>query len=919
MELEKTLRGMSLALVLAATLASRVGADPGKHPPVTARVGAQPDGSVLLPTNQRLEASGQQIEFPGRPVALAVHPNGRTAAVLDAYYHSIVVIDLETLTVKQEFADAGVSASFAGLTYSRDGRTLYASQAKGRIVRATVAQDGTLALAGFITCLPRSSASFPGREDGDPYPGGLALASGGSRLVVALSRNNSIAIVDPVRDKLIREIPVGNAPHAVVVHGTKAYVSNQGGRRARSTDFTADSSGTPIVADPSSAFATTGTVSVVDLTMAKVVKEIEVGLQPTSLLANGDRLFVANTNGDSVSSIDLRRDQVVKTIATTPFPGALIGSSPNALAITQDGRLAVALGRNNALALYDVDGPAFRQATFSGLIPTGWYPTDVAFDRKRRRLVVANAKGRGVLGPGATIGPDPISNRSGKWVHSYLGSVSVIDLPPDAQLPDLTRAVFENNRWGALSQGGAACAAPGTASRTIAPQPIPACTGDPSVFKHVFYVIKENRTYDQILGDLRQGNGDPHLTQFGRDVTPNHHALAEEFVLLDNFYDSGSLSADGHQWVTQALVTDYLEKSFGGFVRSYPFNGGDALAYAPTGFLWDNAIRHGKSVRVYGEYVNGLRADGIEMGPWPAPMLGHGETTAGTWNDFYRDAQLLAAGRDREIHTVLEAHTDIPSLGAVINPKYPPFHEGIPDQYRAEVFLHEFEQYVAHGNLPDLVVMTLTSDHTQGTTPEYPTPRAMVADNDLALGRVVDAISHSPYWRDSVIFVIEDDAQDGVDHIDGHRMPGFVISPYTRRHAVDSHFYTQIDAMRTIEQVLGLPPMNQMDTAVEATSMRHVFTARPDFTPYRARASVVPLNELNAPLSALNGLRKAWATASRRMDFSKPDVADERLLNRAIWYSTTGFTRPYPGDARMLSPREVVSSASSEREDDVRR
>jgi YVTN family beta-propeller protein len=554
-----------------------------------------------------------------------------------------------------------------------------------------------------------------------------------------------------------------------VVAGGRAYVSNQGGRRPGASDFTNDSSGTPIVADRRSGHAITGTVSVVDLQTNREILSIEVGVQPTALALDGRQLFVANTNSDSVSVIDIAQERVVRTIAVDPFPGALLGSSPNALAV-HDGHLVVSLGRANALGVFRLGQHRWSAAALVGLIPTGWYPSALAVDPANGRLVVANGKGVGSLGPEATVGPDPATNKRGRWVHSNQGSASLIEAADMRNLDQLTRQVFANNKWDRLRRGRTYVkGADGRSWRVAIPRrekpvPLPERLGEPSVFKHVFYIIKENRTYDQIFGALPQGNGDPSLVQFGREVTPNQHALAEQFTLFDNLYDSGSNSADGHQWVTQAFVPDYLEKAFGAFTRTYPFNGGDALAYAGSGFLWDNARRHGRSVRVYGEYVNGLRAlhpnaaaalgtpaDGQEMGPWNTGFLGHGVTEAGTWSDFYQDAALLAQGRDAEMHVQLEAHSDIPSLQAVINPKYPPYHMVIPDQYRAEVFLRDFQRYVRNRNLPDLVIMALTNDHTEGTRASYPTPRAMVADNDLALGRVVDAITHSRYWKNSVI------------------------------------------------------------------------------------------------------------------------------------------------------------------------
>src|SRR5262245_86573 len=355
------------------------------------QVGRQDDGSIVVTTNQTLTPAGRQVEFRGRPLAVALSPDGRTAAFLNGTYQAIILVDVASWTVKQEFTAAGGSASFTGILYSRDGRAVYASQASGRIVVADVAPDGMLALNRFITALPKSTAPFPGREDGDPYPGGLALSDDGTILYVVLNRNNSLAVLDLRGDRIIAEIPVGNAPHAVVVAGRRAYVSNQGGRRARSSDFTNDSSGTPIVASRRSGHAITGTVSVVDLDQARTIRNIEVGVHPTALLRDGSRLFVANTNSDTVSVIDLEEERVVRTISVDPFPGALLGASPNALALSND-HLVVSLGRANALALLRLGRHRWSAAELFALVPTGWYPSALALDPRTGRLIVANGK-----------------------------------------------------------------------------------------------------------------------------------------------------------------------------------------------------------------------------------------------------------------------------------------------------------------------------------------------------------------------------------------------------------------------------------------------------------------------------------------------------------------------------------------------
>jgi YVTN family beta-propeller protein len=874
----------------------------------TQQVGRQQNGTVVTTTNQVLTPAGRQVEFEGRPVAVALSPDGKTAALLKSGA-AVIVIDLDTGAVKQKFDAAGASSSFSGILYAKDGKMFYASQADGNLIMANVAGDGTLSLAQKAK-LPPGKISYPG-SGLNPYPGGLSLSEDGKTLYICLNRNNTLGVFDLASSSLVKEIKVGNAPTNVVVAGAKAYVSNRGGRPGASGDFTVNSSGTPIVADKNSAYAVTGTVSVVDLAAGTEVKSIEVGLHPTALLLDSGRLFVANTNSDTVSVIDVTTDRVVKTIAVKPFPGVLPGSSPNALAIIDDERLVVSLGRNNAVALYSVkalksDSPGAVQ--FLGLVPTGWYPADLAADGKSRRLIVSNNKGVGALGPEGTTnaysGPEV---KKGKSALNELGSVSIIDFPTNAEVTSYTGQVMKNNNWSVLAQRGGV---KGPSARKVKPVPVPEQLGDPSVFKHVFYIIKENRTYDQILGDLPMGNGDPKLVQFGRAVTPNHHALAEQFVLFDNLYVAGSRSLDAHQWLTQSFVVDYIEKSFGGTSRSYPFAAGDSLAYPQTGFLWEDALKFGKSVRDYGEYIYNMYADGVRMGPFldkKGAIPGGGETEAGGWTAFYEDAQILGGKRPGKLHVKLESRSDIPSLDRIVCREYPGYHQAITDQYRVEVFLKEFSEYVKNGNLPSFVIMALVSDHTQGNSPGFPTPAAMMADNDLALGRVVEAISNSPYWKDSVIFAVEDDAQFGVDHVSGNRTAGFVISPYTKRGAVDSRYYTQLDMNRTIEQILGLPPLTQMDMAVDPSGMKNVFTNTPDLRPFKALPSNIALNTMNAAVGKLHGVEKDWARAMHKLDFSQLDAADEHLLNRVIWYSTNGFSTPYPGDDRVLRPDEVHS------------
>lgn len=851
--------------------------------PENAIVGRQPDGSVLVTTDQFITPAGKQIEFSGRPVAVAFSPDGRTAAFLNGSRGSfIILVDLATGTLKQEFNPTNGGTSFEGIVYSKDGRKLFASDASSRLVIANVADDGTLSLD--------TSVSLPARS----YPGGLALSENGQTLYIALSRNNTLGVFNVASRELVAEIPVGNAPHAVVVAGEKAYVSNQGGRKAGEGDFTNDSSGTAIVADPETGGSVTGTISVVDLVNQTAVKNISVGLQPTGMMKHKDYLFVANTHSDSISAINTNSDQVVKTIDIKPFAKAPFGSLPNAVAMVGDNQLIVSLGTANALAVYDWQG-ADKPVHLQGLVPTGWYPGALAVDSERQQLVVANVKGVGSLGPDFTLTLGGIT-KTGKSGYAYLGSTSLIPYPSFQVLPSYTALVVRNNGWVRKESNR-----PGKLDAPA--RAIPQRIGEPSPIKHVFYIIKENRTYDQVFGDDPRGNGDSNLVLFGAAVTPNLHALTRQFPLLDNFYDSGAISADGHQWNVQAIASDYIEKAFGNFLRSYPFNGGDSLAYAPSGFLWQNAIKYGKSVRVYGEYANQFSLAPDATGEF------------GRWIDWYNDALILEGKQSGELHVpvgTFQTKSDVPSLDRLLNRDFPNYTNNIPDIYRADIFLSEFEQYVANGNLPDLVVMQLNTDHTSGNAVNTPTPRAQVADNDLALGRIVDAISHSPYWKETAIFVVEDDSQNGVDHVDGHRTEALAISPYTKHNAVvDSTYYTQIDMVRTIEQILGLPPMNQMDLA--ASPMYSAFTDQPDFTPYDILPNQIPLNELNpGSTTAVGKVQRAWILASNQM-FGKaklrPDEQNEELLNRAIWYSIKGFDHPYPGDTKVLLPEEVIAQS----------
>jgi len=530
----------------------------------------------------------------------------------------------------------------------------------------------------------------------------------------------------------------------------------------------------------------------------------------------------------------------------------LFGSSPNDLTISPDGKyLYVANGIENAVCVIRTGTPA----KVLGYIPTGWYPGSVIINKSGETLYVANVKGVGSR--------NQRTDRGGYNSHDHLGTVSLIPLPGKRELQRMTEMVHLNNSWAEALKRSYSSA--GSREKV----PVPVLPGQASVFKHVVYIIKENRTYDQVFGDLARGNGDTSLVQFGREVTPNHHLLAETFVLLDNFYCSGILSADGHQWTDEAYVTDYLEKSFGGFTRSYPYNGDDAIAYASSGFIWDNVLRHGLTFRDYGEFVSAVI-----------------EPATATFTEIYQDFK-EGTGKIR-----IRARANLEQLTPYLCPTFIGFPNKVPDVYRAAEFIKELKEFEENGGFPNFIIMLLPNDHTSGTRPKLPTPRAAVADNDLALGQIVEAISKSKFWKETCILVTEDDPQNGLDHVDGHRTVGLVISPYTKRGEVVSTYYSQINMVRTIEDILGIPPMNQLDLSAEA--MADCFTDEPDLTPYKAAENNIPLDELNPPLISLSGDQLYWAKKSIEQDLHDVDRIDEDVFNRIIWHAVKGYDRPYP-------------------------
>jgi YVTN family beta-propeller protein len=900
---KRLLAGITLSTVLLGSAGAYAAQD---TPFGSNLVGKLANGSVLTPANQLITPTGKQIEFGGNPISVAVNPNGKTAVTLigrsDYGGNGINVVDLSTGKLKVQNFSIGLSHMW-GLAYSEDGSQLYAtgsSGTTGKVIVMTIAADGTPTIQNKIS-LPKAAVG------GNINPLDLKVGPQGE-LLVALNRDNSLGIIDPQTGVLTAKIPVQNAPTSVLVNGNIAYVTNQGGRVSQEGDTTVDSSGTQVVVDPKTGATSTGTVSVVDLTTNKVIKTIPVGVQPERMTQSGQYVFVTNTNSDTVSVIDTKTNDVVQTIDIKPYPNSPKGSAPNAVQLV-DNKLMVSLGRDNAIAVYDWQGPD-KTPELQGLLPTGWFPVDMAIDSANKRFIVANADGIGSQGPSRDLSIQSITVH-GHSSYAQEGSLSMIPFPSTEDLVKGTRQVYDDNNWYGLKDLNAK---PRNNKKPVA---MPERVGEPSTIKHVFYIIKENRTYDQVLGDLGKGNGEPALTQFPQKVTPNLHKLANTYPLLDNTYTSGIQSASGHQWVMQGTNTDYEDKETDtGNVKSYPGGAGDAMAYAPTGHLWDQATKHNVSVENFGEDTTSYT----------------GPANYGKWTDWYKDYLILSGQIKGDLHVPIgnyEATSDIPSLGPITYKPYPTFDTNIPDQYRYEIFKQQFEKHVKNNDLPQLNTMWVMTDHTAGNSTDNPTPQAMVADNDLAVGKIVDLISHSPYWKDSVIFVTEDDAQNGLDHVDGHREPAYVISPWVKKGITDSHYWTVINMVRSIEQILGLPAMNQNDAAAEP--MSEIFTNKPDFTPYNFVPNQIPLDTLNGQPNSntaalantakvtpeAEDLAKKWTEWSNQNKdkfsgkHAAPDDVNANMLNHSVWYATKGFDKPYPGDKKALTPDEVAKQPES--------
>jgi YVTN family beta-propeller protein len=857
------------------------------------------DDQIVKPLGDRL-----LTQF-GKFMGSTVSPDGRFLAATSADKSVVLqIFDLSgykpiwtvgsAAAVNQKLTDGTVGQE--GPTYSPDGKFLWLPERNG-LTRFPVNADGTLGAP--------TTFSIPVVNGNSALVGQTKYSPDGSTLYAAINGQNTVVALDPSTGAVKQTWNVGIAPRELAFVGDKLYVSDEGGRHAQAGDKTMDSYGTAVPANTYLGTSTNGTVSVIDTANpSATVGSIAVGLHPTAMFVKDNALFVANTNSDTVSVIDTTKDAVVQTIESKPWPSSTVGYAPTSIAMTNDGHLLVTLGRANAVAVYQYHGDPQQPVNYIGLLPTDYYPATVA--TVGDQIVVTNTRGIDARGPALTFNKGPGTVPAvGHGTHSTTGSLTRFTLPSDQDIAKDTGTVFAQNGWGrgdVQQAGGRAKAVP-----------VPARIGDPSTIKHVFLLVKENRTYDQVYGDMAQGNGDATLAQFGARVTPNQHALAEQFGLYDNTYDVGTNSAEGHNWLMQGDDPEYTESSAGEYQRSYDTEE-DVLGHQRSGFLWTAIEDARKTARNYGEF------EYTEGKP------------SGTWQDYYCAVKSVENGGDPAQLTAPNLKGNygsvIPSLNAIADPQSPPFDTSIPDIYRYEIWKQDFEKKgPANFNM-----VWLSSDHTGGTAD----PEAQVADGDLAVGKIVDEISHSRYWKDSAIFVVEDDSQDGADHVDGHRAPIQVISPWAAHGVVDSTYYSQITMVRTIEQILGAQPLNEKLAA--ATPMYGAFTGKPDYKPFTAVRNQVPLTEgvatppscgvdtLGLTSTAARALRKAEArrtavpageraTAAAWQRWlakqhttgngARPDVAHPEQMNRYTWYQTHEWKVPYPGDSRIYVPSQV--------------
>ncbi len=881
---------------------------------------------VMMPYNRLIDPAGKVVSF-GSP-DLENHSMdvkliaGSSEIVVEDRY-GIAVIDTTTQKVvgRWTYSDdpklTGLMSTYSGLKVCKIDNVDYifwsAAVSNGSRSRSCVLQasweNGRLKVVNVLDFKPEkpSPLALPNEVFINPE-------NGENFLYVVLNGNNQLVKINLKNSKTVWTKPTGVAPYGISIVQNKIFVSNWGGPVP--TDTTRETAGVPYgktYIDPKTGATASGTVSVFDTETGKSLKEITVGLHPNAIVnsSDGKFIYVANGNSDMVSVISAQNLQTVEEIPVKLMPGknSFIGDTPNALALSGDDKiLFVANGMDNAVAMIKLGvktaSAGSGKSEVLGFVPTEAYPGGLAVDGQT--LFVTNLEGEGSrVGssetgksaraeiptsavPSATKPAVKVAAGAIPTGKSVVGSVAAAPVPADADveaynshhqkatvsiisIPNQSLLDQYTKRVKTLNLTFRQDIARLLPRKNIAPKPMPERIGEPSVFKHVLYIIKENRTYDQVLGDMPEGNGQASLCIFGNQITPNQHSLARNFLLLDNYYASGKCSAEGHQWTDAAMVTDYVEKSVRAWFRSYPHVQEDALVYDSNGFIWNNAADHGKTVRIYGEACQPHFDNKLN------------------WTAIYENYK---AGKPFKFYNT----STISRVRPMLSQNYPGSDDHrVNEQLRATAFISELKEYEKKpgDQLPNLMVMALSSDHTVGTRPGFPTPAAMVADNDLALGRMIEAVTKSRFWKNTVIFVTEDDSQAGWDHVSAYRTTGFVVSPYSVfKHKISTN-YNQVSMVRSIEQILGIPPMNVMDAT--ALPMFKCFTAKPSAQTYQSLANQMPIDQLNPKLAALKGMALHFAKLSLRPEYDHIDGGNDDVMNRIIWFSAKG-KKPYPAN-----------------------
>ncbi len=763
---------------------------------------------VSLPNGWKLTPAGKQLPLGDLPLNIALSPSKKLAAITNNGQsdQTIQLVDIEREVILDSIT---IGKSWLGLTFSGDGRYLYASGGNDNIIIRYAIGNDHLLISDTITI-------------GKPWPekisvAGIALDDTGNRLYAVTKENNSLYVIDLQTKKVVSQHPLGGEGYTCLLSPDKKrlYISCWGCDK----------------------------VILFDTDKQNITGPIPVGDNPNDMCitGNGKYLFVANANDNTVSVIDTRQMKVTEILNSALFPDSPAGSTTNSVALSNDEKtLYIANADNNCLAVFDISTPGSGKS--KGFIPTAWYPTCVRI--AGNKILVTSGKGLSSLAN--PFGPNPASNaeeiiyqaggKEQKIKVQYIGglfkgSLGILPFPDDKLMALYSKAVYNNTPYiksrELISDGEAG-------------NPIPRKVGDPSPVKHIFYVIKENRTYDQILGDLPEGNGDRNLVLFGENITPNQHAIAREFVLLDNFYVDGEVSADGHNWSMGAYATDYLEKnwptSYGGRGGSYDAEGTREIANNKNGFLWDNCKRNGVSFRTYGEFVDDRK-------PNIPVLINHFCSSFTSWDQSVRDT------------------------------------------IRFNQWRRDFDSLLAEDALPQLNTLRFINDHTQGLSLNRPTPFAQVADNDLAVGLFVDYLSHSSVWKNSLIIIVEDDAQDGPDHVDAHRSTAYIAGGFVKKGFVDHTAYTTTSLLRTMELILGLPPMSQYDaSAVPIWRCMNKTADHPSFT---VRPCLVNLDDKNLA-------ENKWQKKSELFDFTREDMVNDAELNEVIWKAVRGLDSSCP-------------------------